>query len=206
MCARQAPGQMIDALTKVKLETGISRSVGPLRTTRAAAHMGTTPRITSPGRQESKYVRRNAAEGSGPCRRWNETRKRTVFAPAQRRRHAARGLPGRTPIFARPIASDRFESDRKTVVDVRRMNGVCFLSQHGIDYVRGYVDALTEALDFSVPVSRAPESPANLCRLWRQSGPCCGAPQSRHPCRLWRCDRHRLAGKLRASTGRVCWS
>ena len=114
--------------------------------------------------------------------------------------------PARMPIFAGPIASDRFESDRKTVVDVRRMNGVCFLSQHGIDYLRGYVDALTEALDFSVPVSRAPESPANLCRLWRQSGPCCGAPQSRHPCRLWRCDRHRLAGKLRASTGRVCWS
>jgi hypothetical protein len=156
-------------------------------------------------RQESK-PRRNAAAGSAACRRWNETRKRTVFAPAQRRRHAARGSPGRTPIFAGPIASDRFESDRKTVVDVRRMNGVCFLSQHGIDYVRGYVDALTEALDFSVPVSQAPESPANLCRLWRQSGPCCGAPQSRHPCRLWRCDRHRLAGKLRASTGRVCWS
>jgi hypothetical protein len=52
------------------------------------------------------------------------------------------GSPGRMPIFAGSIASDRFESDRKTVVDVRRMNGVCFLSRHGIDYLRGYVDAL----------------------------------------------------------------
>jgi hypothetical protein len=55
------------------------------------------------------------------------------------------------PIFAGPIASDSFESDRKTVVDVRRMNGVCFLSQHGIDYVRGYVDDLNRGLRFLSP-------------------------------------------------------
>src|SRR5947207_2323833 len=113
-------------------------------------HMGTMQRITSPHRQDRGHARRNPASSGGSCR-WNETRKRTLSCAAQGRPSAAfvHGLAGRRKrlMLDRSLQIE-FESYRKTLSTADRLAFdewiERLLSQHGIDYVRGYVDALKE--------------------------------------------------------------
>lgn len=113
------------------------------------APRGTGRPITSP-HGDNGIRPRNATSGGGSyC--WNETRKRTLSYACSGRLSAAfvHDLAGcRKHLMLDRSLQIEFENYRKTLSSADRLafdeSIERLVSQHGIDYVRGYVDALKE--------------------------------------------------------------
>src|SRR5262245_58146858 len=143
MCARRAPGKLLI----VRLETSISGQ--PLSLAHRARRLHIWGRC---GALPARMVTIGFARATRlqEASRWNGTRKRTLSSTCSRKAYA----------FVHDLAERRkrlmldrslqieFESYRKTPSSADRLafdeSIERLVSKHGIDYVRGYVDALKE--------------------------------------------------------------
>lgn len=145
MCARRAPGKLLI----VRLETSIAGQRLSIAHHARRPHIwGTTRRITSRMATNRIRARRNAASGGGLCRLQESERclARLLRRPSIAFVHDLAGRRKRL-MLDRSLQIE-FDSYRKTLSTADRLAfDECIerlLSQHGIDYVRGYVAALKE--------------------------------------------------------------
>jgi hypothetical protein len=147
ICARRAPGKLLI----VRLETSISGRHLSIAHHARRLHVGhDAPDYQSAWRQSNSRASQRVRASAHVV--WNETRKRALSCACSRGRPSAafvHDLAGRRKrlMLDRSLQIE-FESYRNTLSTAGRLAfDDCverLLSQHGIDYVRGYVDALKE--------------------------------------------------------------